>query len=36
MTDFTLKTDADGVAIITWDCPDKSMNVMSLEGLADA
>ncbi|MGB3553468.1 MAG: FAD-dependent oxidoreductase [Jannaschia sp.] len=32
MTDFTMKTDADGVAIITWDVPGKSMNVLSLEG----
>ena len=41
MTDFTMKTDADGVAIITWDVPGKSMNVLSeagireLDGLAD-
>ena len=33
MNDFTMQTDADGVAIITWDVADKSMNVMSLEGL---
>ncbi|MCF6232695.1 MAG: 3-hydroxyacyl-CoA dehydrogenase NAD-binding domain-containing protein [Rhodobacteraceae bacterium] len=33
MTDFTMTKDADGVAIITWDVPGKSMNVMSLEGL---
>ena len=33
MTDFTLKTDADGVAIITWDVAGKSMNVMSIDGL---
>ncbi len=32
MTDFTMKKDADGVAIITWDVPGKSMNVMSIEG----
>ncbi len=31
MTDFTMKKDADGVAIITWDVPGKSMNVMSME-----
>ena len=31
MTDFTMRTDADGVAIITWDVPGKSMNVMSME-----
>ncbi|NBR89558.1 MAG: 3-hydroxyacyl-CoA dehydrogenase [Rhodobacteraceae bacterium] len=35
MTDFTMKTDADGVAIITWDCPGKSMNVMSGEALLE-
>jgi len=33
MTDFTLKTDADGVATITWDVANKSMNVMSIDGL---
>ena len=32
MTDFTMKTDADGVATITWDVQGKSMNVLSLEG----
>ncbi len=35
MTNFTMKTDADGVAIITWDVPGKSMNVMSIEGLSE-
>ncbi|WP_371037062.1 3-hydroxyacyl-CoA dehydrogenase NAD-binding domain-containing protein [Rhodosalinus sp. FB01] len=35
MTDFTMETGADGVAIITWDVPGKSMNVLSLEGLSD-
>jgi 3-hydroxyacyl-CoA dehydrogenase/enoyl-CoA hydratase/3-hydroxybutyryl-CoA epimerase len=35
MTDFTMTTDAEGVAIITWDVPGKSMNVMSLEGFAE-
>ena len=33
MTDFTMKKESDGVAIITWDCPEKSMNVMSTEAL---
>ena len=32
MTDFTMKTDADGVATITWDVAGKSMNVMSTAG----
>jgi 3-hydroxyacyl-CoA dehydrogenase/enoyl-CoA hydratase/3-hydroxybutyryl-CoA epimerase len=31
MTDFTLTKDADGVATITWDLAQKSMNVMSTE-----
>ena len=35
MTDFTLQTDADGVAVITWDVAAKSMNVMSEEGFAE-
>ncbi|MEM7089341.1 MAG: 3-hydroxyacyl-CoA dehydrogenase NAD-binding domain-containing protein [Pseudomonadota bacterium] len=34
MTDFTLTTGADGVAVITWDVPGKTMNVMSFDGLA--
>ncbi|WP_341222840.1 3-hydroxyacyl-CoA dehydrogenase NAD-binding domain-containing protein [Loktanella salsilacus] len=35
MTDFTMNTDADGVAVITWDTIGKSMNVMSQQGFAD-
>ncbi len=35
MTDFTMQTDADGVAVITWDVPGKSMNVLNLESLRD-
>ncbi|MDT8328092.1 MAG: enoyl-CoA hydratase-related protein, partial [Roseovarius sp.] len=35
MTDFTMKTDADGVAIITWDTVGKSMNVMNGQGFLD-
>ena len=31
MTDFTMAKDADGVAVITWDVPGKSMNVLSRE-----
>jgi 3-hydroxyacyl-CoA dehydrogenase / enoyl-CoA hydratase / 3-hydroxybutyryl-CoA epimerase len=31
LTDFTMTTDADGVATITWDVASKSMNVMSTE-----
>ncbi|KQZ19394.1 3-hydroxyacyl-CoA dehydrogenase [Mesorhizobium sp. Root552] len=28
---FTLETDADGIALITWDMPDRSMNVFTEE-----
>ncbi|MFK7938838.1 MAG: 3-hydroxyacyl-CoA dehydrogenase NAD-binding domain-containing protein [Roseovarius sp.] len=35
MTDFTLTTDADGVATITWDTVGKSMNVMNQQGFED-
>ena len=35
MTDFTMQKHADGVAIITWDVPGKSMNVLSLTGAAE-
>ncbi|WP_111735559.1 3-hydroxyacyl-CoA dehydrogenase NAD-binding domain-containing protein [Roseovarius amoyensis] len=31
MTDFTMEKGADGVAVITWDTPGKSMNVMTME-----
>ena len=30
-TNFTVETDADGIALVTWDMPDKSMNVFTLE-----
>jgi 3-hydroxyacyl-CoA dehydrogenase/enoyl-CoA hydratase/3-hydroxybutyryl-CoA epimerase len=35
MKDFTLAKDADGVAVITWDVPGRSMNVMSRESFAE-
>ncbi|XUY27118.1 FAD-dependent oxidoreductase [Agrobacterium sp. rho-8.1] len=28
---FTLETDADGIALVTWDMPDKSMNVFTAD-----
>ncbi|MEM7752465.1 MAG: 3-hydroxyacyl-CoA dehydrogenase NAD-binding domain-containing protein [Pseudomonadota bacterium] len=31
MTDFTYAVHDDGVAVITWDVPDKSMNVLTRE-----
>ncbi|MEM8729640.1 MAG: 3-hydroxyacyl-CoA dehydrogenase NAD-binding domain-containing protein [Pseudomonadota bacterium] len=35
MTDFTMTKGDDGVAVISWDVPGKSMNVMSFEGLTE-
>jgi len=35
MTDFTMNIDAEGIATITWDVADKSMNVMSVDGLGE-
>ncbi|MDG1530227.1 MAG: 3-hydroxyacyl-CoA dehydrogenase NAD-binding domain-containing protein [Paracoccaceae bacterium] len=35
MSDFSLETGTDGVAIITWDTIGKSMNVMSDQGFVD-
>ena len=34
MSDFTMEIDADGVAVITWDVPGRSMNVLSREAFA--
>ncbi|MEE9313806.1 MAG: enoyl-CoA hydratase-related protein, partial [Rhizobiaceae bacterium] len=28
MKNFTLETDSDGIALITWDMPGRSMNVI--------
>ena len=28
---FTVETDDDGIALVTWDMPDKSMNVFTME-----
>ncbi|NTF86034.1 3-hydroxyacyl-CoA dehydrogenase [Agrobacterium rhizogenes] len=30
-TNFTIETDADGIALVTWDMPGKSMNVFTSE-----
>ena len=35
MTDFSMTVEADGVAIVTWDVPGRSMNVMSFDGLRE-
>ncbi len=34
MADFTYAVDKDGVAVITWDVPGKSMNVLTREAFA--
>ena len=34
MQDFTYEIDADGVAVITWDCPGKSMNILNVDAMA--
>ncbi|TCQ29375.1 FAD-dependent oxidoreductase [Rhizobium sp. PP-CC-3G-465] len=34
-TNFTIETDADGIALVTWDMPDKSMNVFTAEVLRE-
>ena len=34
-TNFTLETDQDGIALVTWDMPGKSMNVITQEVLAE-
>ena len=31
MANFKLDVDADGIALITWDMPDKSMNVITMD-----
>ena len=35
MADFTMQKGDDGVAIITWDVPGKSMNVMRADALLE-
>ncbi|WP_137702409.1 3-hydroxyacyl-CoA dehydrogenase NAD-binding domain-containing protein [Marimonas lutisalis] len=35
MADFTMEKGADGVAVITWDVADKSMNVMRADALQE-
>jgi len=35
MTIFHMETDADGIATITWDLPDASMNVLNEQGIGE-
>src|SRR6516164_4453247 len=32
-TNFKLAIDGDGIALLTWDVPDRSMNVITLQGI---
>ncbi|MDF1778488.1 MAG: FAD-dependent oxidoreductase [Rhizobiaceae bacterium] len=32
---FTVETDSDGIALVTWDMPDKSMNVFTEEVMVE-
>jgi 3-hydroxyacyl-CoA dehydrogenase/enoyl-CoA hydratase/3-hydroxybutyryl-CoA epimerase len=34
-TNFKLAIDGDGIALLTWDVPDRSMNVITLQGIAE-
>ncbi|SDA83645.1 3-hydroxyacyl-CoA dehydrogenase NAD-binding domain-containing protein [Mesorhizobium qingshengii] len=34
-TNFTLETDADGIALVTWDMPGRSMNVFTEEAMRE-
>ncbi|MDX2309261.1 MAG: hypothetical protein NW216_13545, partial [Hyphomicrobium sp.] len=32
---FRFETDADGIALITWDMPGRSMNLITMETIAE-
>src|SRR5262249_29868646 len=34
-TNFKLDVDGDGIALLTWDVPDRSMNVITLQGIEE-
>ena len=35
LTSFRFETDSDGIALLTWDMPDRSMNVITLDVMAE-
>ena len=35
MENFTIEVDGDGIALITWDMPGRSMNVISTSALEE-
>src|SRR5262245_56013282 len=32
---FTVETDGDGIALVTWDMPGRSMNVIDMDVIAE-
>src|SRR5215472_16444620 len=34
-TNFDLAIDGDGIALVTWNMPDRSMNVITLQGIEE-
>ena len=34
-TNFKPDVDGDGIAVLTWDMPDRSMNVITLQGIEE-
>jgi 3-hydroxyacyl-CoA dehydrogenase/enoyl-CoA hydratase/3-hydroxybutyryl-CoA epimerase len=34
-TNFKLAIDGDGIALLTWDVPERTMNVITLQGIAE-
>ena len=35
MSNFKLDVDADGIALVTWDMADRSMNVITMDAIAE-
>ena len=35
LTNFRFETDADGIALVTWDMPGRSMNVINAEVIGE-
>jgi 3-hydroxyacyl-CoA dehydrogenase / enoyl-CoA hydratase / 3-hydroxybutyryl-CoA epimerase len=35
MSNFKFEVDADGIALVTWDMADRSMNVITMDGIAE-
>ncbi len=35
MTIFKLETDSDGIALVTWDAPERSMNLIDIASIAE-